>query len=138
MTASSHVVFDRVSFSYGDRGVIPELSLALNERRVGLIGSNGSGKSSFLRLIHGLAQPTSGTVITVGLNTKTDRKKIPSRVGFLFQDPDRQIIFPTIGEEIAFGFEEQGRTRQEARREALSWLSRYGKSDWLERGVQEL
>jgi len=138
VTATSHVVFDRVSFSYGDRGVIPDLSLALNERRVGLIGSNGSGKSSLLRLIHGLAQPTSGTVTTVGLNTKTDRKKIPTRVGFLFQDPDKQIIFPTIGEEIAFGFEEQGRTRREARREALSWLSRYGKSDWLERGVQEL
>ncbi|WP_204985779.1 energy-coupling factor ABC transporter ATP-binding protein [Microvirga pakistanensis] len=138
MTASPHVIFDRVSFSYGDRSVIPELILALSERRVGLIGSNGSGKSSLLRLIHGLAQPTGGTVTTVGLNTKTDRKKIPSRVGFLFQDPDRQIIFPTVGEEIAFGFEEQGMTRQEARREALAWLSRYGKSHWLERGVQEL
>nr|WP_205790345.1 ABC transporter ATP-binding protein [Microvirga makkahensis] len=110
----------------------------MSERRVGLIGSNGSGKSSLLRLVHGLAQPTGGTVTTVGLNTKTDRKKIPSRVGFLFQDPDRQIIFPTVGEEIAFGFEERGLTRQEAQREARSWLSRYGRSDWLERGVHEL
>jgi len=138
VTVSSHVIFDRVSFSYGERIVIPDLSLALHERRVGLIGSNGSGKSSLLRLIHGLAQPTSGTVTTAGMNTKTDRKKIPSRVGFLFQDPDRQIIFPTVGEEIAFGFEELGWTRQEARREALSWLSRYGKSDWLERGIHDL
>lgn len=133
-----HVILDQVSFAYGERVAISDLSLTLKERRVGLIGSNGSGKSSLLRLIHGLAQPTKGAVTTLGLSTKSDRKKIPSRVGFLFQDPDRQIIFPTVGEEIAFGFEEQGRTRREARNEALSWLSRYGKSDWLERGVQEL
>jgi len=138
VTASPHVIFDQVRFSYGERVVIPDLSLVLRERRIGLIGSNGSGKSSLLRLVHGLAQPASGTVTTLGLNTRTDRKKIPSRVGFLFQDPDRQIIFPTVGEEIAFGFEEQGRTRQEARREAASWLARYGKSDWMERGIQQL
>lgn len=138
MTVSPHVILDQVSFAYGERVVISDLSLVLKERRVGLIGSNGSGKSSLLRLIHGLAQPTKGSVTTLGLSTKSDRKKIPSRVGFLFQDPDRQIIFPTVGEEIAFGFEEQGRSRREARNEALSWLSRYGRSDWLERGVQEL
>ncbi|MEZ0167175.1 energy-coupling factor ABC transporter ATP-binding protein [Microvirga sp. TS319] len=138
MIVSPHVILDQVSFAYGERVVISDLSLALKERRVGLIGSNGSGKSSLLRLIHGLAQPVKGAVTTLGLSTKSDRKKIPSRVGFLFQDPDRQIIFPTVGEEIAFGFEEQGHTRREARNEALSWLSRYGRSDWLERGVQEL
>ncbi|WP_414475760.1 energy-coupling factor ABC transporter ATP-binding protein [Microvirga sp. M2] len=138
MTVSPHVILDQVSFAYGERVAISDLSLTLKERRVGLIGSNGSGKSSLLRLIHGLAQPTKGSVTTLGLSTKADRKKIPSRVGFLFQDPDRQIIFPTVGEEIAFGFEEQGRTRREARNEALSWLTRYGRSDWPERGVQEL
>jgi biotin transport system ATP-binding protein len=46
-----------------------------------------------------------GTVTAVGLNTATQRKQIPPRVGFLFQNPDRQIIFPTVGEEIAFGFQ---------------------------------
>ena len=134
----SYVVLDKVRFVLGSRTVIPHLSLSLRERRIGIIGSNGSGKSSLLRLIHGLAQPTQGCITTLGLNTRTDLKKLPSRVGFLFQNPDRQIIFPTVGEEIAFGFEERGMTRVEAKSKAGQWLDRYGKRDWLERCVHEL
>ncbi|QRM33135.1 energy-coupling factor ABC transporter ATP-binding protein [Microvirga sp. VF16] len=133
-----HIVFDHVTFAHGEKVVFDGFSLSLQERRVGLIGANGSGKSSLLRLAHGLALPTGGTVTTVGLNTATHRRQIPSRVGFLFQNPDRQIIFPTVGEEIAFGFRERGIPRREAMRQALVWLDRFGRAEWADRVVHEL
>ncbi|WP_404295048.1 energy-coupling factor ABC transporter ATP-binding protein (plasmid) [Microvirga sp. RSM25] len=133
-----HLLFDRVTYSHGEHVVFDGFSLLLQERRVGLIGSNGSGKSSLLRLAHGLALPVSGSVTTLGLSTASHRKQIPSRVGFLFQNPDRQIIFPTVGEEIAFGFQERGDTRREAMRQALVWLGRFGKADWSERVAHDL
>jgi biotin transport system ATP-binding protein len=76
--------------------------------------------------------------MTAGLNTTKHRREIPSRVGFLFQNPDRQIIFPTVREEVAFGFQERGDTSREAMRHAVAWLSRFGKADWCERNVQDL
>jgi len=133
-----HILFDRVAFAHGERDVFDNFSLSLHERRVGLIGANGSGKSSLLRLAHGLALPMRGSVTTVGLNTATHRKQIPSRVGFLFQNPDRQIIFPTVGEEIAFGFQERGDPRREAMRQALAWLARFERADWADRVVHDL
>ncbi|QRM32973.1 energy-coupling factor ABC transporter ATP-binding protein [Microvirga sp. VF16] len=133
-----HIIFDQVTYAHGEHVVFDGFSLALQEWRVGLIGANGSGKSSLLRLAHGLALPRAGTVATVGLHTTAQRKQIPSRVGFLFQSPDRQIIFPTVGEEIAFGFQERGDTRREAMRQALVWLDRFGRADWADRVVHEL
>ncbi|MPR08979.1 energy-coupling factor ABC transporter ATP-binding protein [Microvirga tunisiensis] len=133
-----HIIFDQATFAHGERVVFDGFSLSLQERRIGLIGSNGSGKSSLLRLAHGLALPAGGIVTTLGLNTGTHRKQIPSQVGFLFQNPDRQIIFPTVGEEIAFGFQERGDTRREAMHQALVWLSRFGRTDWFERVVHDL
>lgn len=138
MSHRPYAMFDQMSLRHGAEVVFSRFSLSLQERRVGLIGRNGSGKSSLLRLTHGLSLPTDGTVMTVGLNTSTQRREIPSRVGFLFQNPDRQIIFPTVGEEVAFGFQERGDTKREATRRALAWLARFGKADWYERNVHDL
>jgi biotin transport system ATP-binding protein len=138
LTRASHIVFDQVTFMRGERAALRDISLILREGRVGLVGDNGAGKSSLLRLVHGLSLPTSGTVTTVGLETVTRRKELPFRVGFLFQNPDRQIIFPTVGEEIAFGFEERGASRRDAGREVQVWLERFGCADWGDRVVHDL
>jgi biotin transport system ATP-binding protein len=76
--------------------------------------------------------------MTVGKCPINQRREIPSHVGFLFQNPDRQILFPTVGEEIAFGFEEKGMTRREALREAYGCLSRFQRAEWFERSIQDL
>ncbi|MFO1150583.1 MAG: ABC transporter ATP-binding protein [Alsobacter sp.] len=138
MSRSSHLVLDRVRLRRGERLVFDDLSLALSEPRVALVGANGSGKSTLLRLAHGLALPDSGRVTTLGLETSRDRRLIPGRVGFLFQSPDRQILFPTVGEEVAFGFEDEATSRREALRLAAACLARHRRGDWLERGVDTL
>ncbi|HLP90397.1 MAG TPA: ABC transporter ATP-binding protein [Nostocaceae cyanobacterium] len=60
-----------------------------------LLGTNGSGKSTLLRLIAGLLTPQSGTV------------EVAPPVGFVFQNPDHQLVMPTVGADVAFGLVEE-------------------------------
>src|SRR5687768_17528526 len=101
--------FDRVGLSRAGSPLFEGLSLRLSEARIGLVGDNGSGKSTFLRLIAGLIRPETGDIRVLGVSTGETRPNI----GFLFQNPDHQILFPTVGEEVAFGLIEQGMTAAE-------------------------
>ena len=60
------ISFDNVSLSYGEREVLHPFSLTLTEHRIGIIGANGGGKSSLIRLINGLGEPTTGTITVDG------------------------------------------------------------------------
>ncbi|MEH0070740.1 ATP-binding cassette domain-containing protein [Pannonibacter sp. Pt2-lr] len=103
-------MFDQVSLKRGDKTVLEGLSLTLSERRIALIGLNGSGKSSFVRLLNGLLLPDSGTLQIYGADTRQARANLPRHVGFVFQNPDHQAIFPTVEEEIAFGLTQLGQS----------------------------
>ena len=130
--------FDDIDVRHGARSVLEIESLRLGERRIGLIGDNGSGKSTMLRLMNGLLLPTRGRVVVAGLDTTLNRKDVPAKVGFIFQNPDHQLIFPTVGEEIAFGPAERGAPASEARAQAISLLADHGCADWVDRNVNEL
>jgi biotin transport system ATP-binding protein len=97
-----------VSVIRGGRTVLDDLTLTLTEPRIGVIGANGSGKSTFARLLNGLILPTAGTVTVGGIDTRTDVKAVRRRVGFVFQNPDSQIVYPSVGEDIAFGLKHRG------------------------------
>ena len=106
-----------VSHTYGEgfaqRVVLRDLSLALTEQRIAVIGANGSGKSTFARLLNGLVVPTTGTVRVDDLDTRGEGAAVRRRVGFCFTDPDAQIVMPTVGEDVAFGLRRRGLTRAE-------------------------
>lgn len=106
------IVLERVSHTFGDgstaRTVLRDVTLTLTERRIGVIGHNGSGKSTFLRLLNALIVPTSGRVLVDGLDTAHDARELRRRIGFLFTDPDAQIIMPTVAEDVAFGLRRSG------------------------------
>lgn len=98
--------FKNVSFGYQKQaGTIHEVSFHVNKGEfAAIIGSNGAGKTTVSKLTMGLLKPTEGTVTVAGLDTRKAKvSQIASHVGFLFQNPDRQICQGTVREEIAFG-----------------------------------
>ncbi|MCK0473354.1 energy-coupling factor transporter ATPase [Halalkalibacter sp. APA_J-10(15)] len=75
-----------------------------------IVGRNGSGKSTFAKLLNGLLLPTEGEVIVDGYNTKDEQALFPirQRVGMVFQNPDNQFVATTVEDDIAFGLENMG------------------------------
>ncbi|MEQ9111118.1 MAG: ABC transporter ATP-binding protein [Rhodospirillaceae bacterium] len=129
---------DAVTVRFQERMILENLSLSLSEKRIGLIGDNGSGKSTFARLLNGLILPDQGTVTVAGLDTKKDGAKVRSRVGFLFQNPDNQIVMPTVAEDLALGLKPlklQAAAQQEKVEDALA---RFGISHLADRSAHLL
>lgn len=127
-----------VSVSYNDKVVLSEVSLRLTERRIGVIGSNGSGKSTFARLLNGLLLPDRGTVTVDGLDTKTQAKDVRQKVGFVFQNPDNQIVFPLVDEDIAFGMKNLGFDKATIAAKTEEALKRYDLWDHRSHAAQFL
>jgi biotin transport system ATP-binding protein len=116
----------QVSHRFGDHQVLRDVSLTITERRVAVVGANGSGKSTFARLLNGLVVPDKGTVTVDGLDTRTEGKAVRRKVGFVFQDPDTQIVYPTVEEDIAFGLKNLKLDKAEIARRVAAVLDRYG------------
>jgi len=110
----------------GRRVVLSEVSVRLTEQRIGVIGANGSGKSTFVRLLNGLVLPTHGSVRIDRLDTRTDGREVRRRVGFCFSDPDAQIVMPTVAEDVAFGLRRRGLTKQAISSRVATTLTKYG------------
>ncbi|MFF4986532.1 energy-coupling factor ABC transporter ATP-binding protein [Streptosporangium saharense] len=120
------IEMDDVGVRFGAREVLRGVTVSLTERRIGVVGANGSGKSTLARLVNGLALPTSGRVTVLGLDTRREAARIRRRVGFLFSDPDAQIVMPTVAEDVAFSLRRRGLTRQVTGERVREVLTRYG------------
>ena len=111
---------EHVSFSYSDQGpTVQDVSFHVEKGEfAAILGANGAGKTTTVRLIDGLIRPTSGRVLIHGADTATSPvSERARRVGFLFQNPDRQICKNTVREEILFGLKT---VRGEESEEALN------------------
>jgi biotin transport system ATP-binding protein len=115
-----------VSHSYGELPVLIDVTVRLDEHRIGVIGANGSGKSTFARMLNGLVVPTTGSVRVAGLDPDKQARQVRRRVGFCFTDPDAQIVMPTVGEDIAFGLRRRGLSKAEIVRRVDDALASYG------------
>ncbi|MBV7407791.1 energy-coupling factor ABC transporter ATP-binding protein [Maritimibacter sp. DP1N21-5] len=127
-----------VTLRIDGRTIIDNLSCDIRERRVGIVGRNGSGKTTLARLIAGLQKPDSGRVEIDGADMLSDRRAALSHVGILFQNPEHQIIFPTVEEELAFGLLQQGQSREDAAEGVARVLARFGRSDWRDAATATL
>lgn len=125
----SAIEVDGVTHAYGDRPVLHDVNVSLSERRVAVIGANGSGKSTFARLLNGLVIPDTGTVRVDGIDTRADGAGVRQRVGFVFTDPDAQIVMPTVGEDVAFSLRRHKLGRAERERAVAEQLQLFGLSE---------
>ena len=137
MTACK-IQVEKVSLDFDGCTVISDLSLRTTEKRIAIIGRNGSGKSTLARLICGLIAPSEGCVTVDGIDVLNDRKMAVQTVGLLFQNPDHQIIFPTVLEEISFGLRQIGQPSETANHQAKSILNQFGCLDWSDRAIVSL
>ncbi|MGP9723383.1 energy-coupling factor ABC transporter ATP-binding protein [Corynebacterium sp. AOP40-9SA-29] len=107
-----------MTVTYREAGVIIDgstilhpVTLDLTEQRISIVGANGSGKSTLIRMINGLTPATSGTVEVDGVPVGRRGRKVRGAVGFLFSDPDNQIIMPSVAEDVAFSLRGSGLSR---------------------------
>ncbi|MAL42066.1 ABC transporter ATP-binding protein [Thalassospira sp.] len=122
--------FENVSVQFDQRRVLENIDLALGEKRIGIIGANGSGKSTFVRLLNGLQTATSGRVLVDDLDPAKDGRKVRRHVGFVFQNPDNQIVYPVVEEDLAFGLKALKLSKDEINRRIDEILARYDLSDF--------
>jgi len=111
--------FKDVSFAYKEgKWAVRHINFTVNKGEfVSIIGGNGSGKSTIARLSDGLLLPQEGSVFVDEMNShaKKDEFLIKEKVGVVFQNPDNQFVGTTVEEDIAFGLENIGIERVEAK-----------------------
>lgn len=123
------IEFKDVCVSYAPEAqVLAEVNFTINNGEfVAFVGSNGAGKSTTMRLMNGLLKPNSGEVLIDGIpTTQLKTSEIAHKVGFLFQNPDRQICCKTVREELEFGFKAQGALDDEARARVDEVIEEFG------------
>ena len=136
------IQLENIAFSYaGGKPVLDDLCFTLEEgAKLGLIGHNGSGKTTMLHIIMGLLKPSSGTIRAFGkpIETKKDFLDVRRKIGFLFQDADDQLFCPTVLEDIAFGPLNLGKNPTDARKMAMETLERLNLKGFEERVTHKL
>ena len=117
------IEFKNVSFSYPNGYVANEnLNLMIQEgERVAIVGQNGAGKTTAVKLMNGLHKPSEGDVFVDGVDTKTKTTaRIAKCVGYVFQNPDDQIFNPDVYSEIAYMPQKMGLPEKEIK-ERVKW-----------------
>lgn len=112
MTAAANspsVVFENVSFRFSeyDEWILKDINISIAPGEwISIVGGNGSGKSTFVKLVNGLLKPSLGKVLILGDSTDpANIRKIRQSVGVVFQNPDEQTVGATVEEDIAFGLQ---------------------------------
>ncbi|CAN7193949.1 energy-coupling factor ABC transporter ATP-binding protein [Neorhizobium sp. LjRoot104] len=130
--------FEQAEARFEGRTVVHPLTLSLTERRIGVIGLNGSGKTTFARMINGLVLPAAGRVTVNGFDTVKDGDKVRGQAGFIFQNPQNQIILPILKEDIALGLKSRKLSKAETEAAVGAMLARFGIAHLGERRAHEL
>lgn len=118
--------------------LLQDISLNLTEQRIGVIGANGSGKSTMLRMLNGLVTPTSGSVTVDGTDTVQSVRDVRRKVGFVFTDPLSQLVMPTGREDVELSLRRSVRNNKERRQLAETALNSMGLLHLADQSIYEL
>ena len=121
------IEFQNVSFAYGQTPVVENLSFSIQKgETVGLIGANGAGKSTIMKLMLGLLSG-SGSIRVDGLTVnKENLSEIRRKIGFVLQDSDNQMFMPTVYEDMIFGPRNYGLSKEETEQRVDAVLEQLG------------
>ncbi|MEF2978999.1 energy-coupling factor ABC transporter ATP-binding protein [Subtercola sp. YIM 133946] len=137
MTTDSIEVSD-LSVRLGDRLALDSVTLTLEARRIAVIGANGSGKSTFARVLGGLIAPTSGSLSVLGVDPVAERTQLRRLVSLVFSNPDAQIIMPTVAEDAAFSLRSARLPRSEVAERVREALDQFGLTELADRAAHDL
>lgn len=129
---SAYIELCDISFGYKKTGfLIDDVSLKLHRGQTAVItGSNGSGKTTLCKLIMGILKPESGSVTVDGRDmSKCSLSDTAKSIGYLFQNPERQLFCATALEEIKFSLKHRGEDDEQAGAHASELLSRFSMRD---------
>lgn len=122
-----NIEVNHLTFSYGNgKEVLSDISFTASSREsVGIIGANGVGKSTLLKLLVGLLLDDKGKIAVNGLKvTKENLPQIREKTGYVFQDADSQLFMSTVYEDVAFGPRNYGYSETEVERRVTEALRR--------------
>lgn len=129
---SKGICLTNVSVSFDGNPVLRDVTVTSNANSIAVIGSNGSGKSTFARLLNGLVKPTSGEVSVYGNAPGT------KQASFLFSNPDLQIVMPTVFEDVAYTLSGLKLKPEDLRTRVLKALELVGLEDFEQSNCHEL
>lgn len=138
LEGNSVLEFDDVNLVRNDQKILHNLNVTTSEHRIGVIGANGSGKSSFARLLNGLLVPTDGSAKILGHDVNQSTKEVRRQVGFVFQNPDNQIVYPVVSEDIELGLKGMNIPKAERKAKVEEILSRFNLLHLKDRSVHML
>lgn len=122
----------------GSQQILHDITLALPERRIGVIGANGSGKSTLLKLVNGLMTASQGQVLVEGLDPARQGRHVRRIVGHVFTDPMAQLVMATPLEEVELSLRASVADRVRRRDRALEILAAHGLEALANRSVHAL
>lgn len=128
-------------FAYTDgRSVLKDINLSVKRGEfLGILGANGSGKTTFLKILNGLLKPAEGEIFIEGENIKSINKDMLFRkICTCFQNPDDQLFSATVGEDIAFGPQNMGLKKDEVSKRIEYALSSVGMPGFADRPIHNL
>lgn len=134
----SALQLDGIGVRLGDVDVLHDVTLDLDARTIAVIGENGSGKSTFARLLGGLVPASAGGLRILGLDPARQAADLRRRIAVVFSNPDAQIIMPTVAEDVAFSLRADRLGREATAARVADALDRFGLTELADRPSHDL
>lgn len=120
------------------RAVLRGIDLDLDARTIAVVGDNGSGKSTFARVVAGLVRRDAGDVAVRGLDPDRDAAELRRRVALVLSNPDAQIVMPVVADDVGFSLRAERLPRAQRAERVARALARFGLTDLAERPAHDL
>ena len=128
-----------LSFGYEDELILKDINLEIKKGSyTAIIGANGSGKTTLAKHLNALLLPVKGSVTVGGIDSKKNQEGIRKKVGFVFQNPEDQLVYSVVEEDIAFGLENLGTGARRMRKIVAGVMKELGIENLAKKNVNML